>query len=207
MNMLYKQLPLWALVPLAVCAMVACKPSARDVRPEGGAQSSLKQELVKPETRQESENHCISMARAMQLAQMVKVENGCIAGIRDSACVDSVMYRMGYVKSQHNYINLNGGVILYMYGCDVDDEGSMVNAKSAQANVVRISSLGQPEGSTLVALSVASRRVYDGLLDELADLGFTGAEPEFTDGTFQVLADKFISGDGYIVQLSLKVKQ
>ena len=201
MNMLYKQLSWWALVPLAVCAMVACKPYARDVRPEGGAQSSLRQELMKPETPQERESRCISMARAMQLAQLVKVENGCIEGIRDSATVDSVMYRMGYIKSQHNYINLNGGVILYMYGCDVDDEGSMVNAKSAQANVVRISSLGQPEGSALVALSVASRRVYDGLLDELADLGFTGSEPEFTDGTFQVLADKFISGDGYIIQL------
>ena len=204
MNMLYDKLCQWALVPIVGCAMVACKPSARDTRPEGGAPSGLRQELVKPVTQQERESHCISMARAMQLAQLVKVEDGCITGIGDSATVDSVMYRMGYAKSPHRYINLNGGVILYVYGCDVDEEGSIVNTRRAQANVVRISSLGQPEGSTLVAVSVASRKVFDGLLDELADLGFAGAEPEFTDGTFQVLADKFISGDGYIIQLSLK---
>ena len=156
MNMLYDKLCQWALVPIVGCAMVACKPSARDTRPEGGAPSGLRQELVKPVTQQECESHCISMARAMQLAQLVKVEDGCITGIGDSATVDSVMYRMGYAKSPHRYINLNGGVILYVYGCDVDEEGSMVNARSAQANVVRISSLGQPEGSTLVAVSVAS---------------------------------------------------
>ena len=41
------------------------------------------------------------------------------------------------------------------------------------------------------------------MLDQLADLGFKGAEPELTDGqNFKVFVDKFISGEGYCIQIS-----
>ena len=194
------------LVCLTGVAIIGCKPSPKagaEKEPAKSVVSSTDRELAQPENAKEKENQCISMSRALDLALQVTMRDGVVAGLRDSSLVDNMMLAMGYGKSLFTHMQLNGGVRYYTNGCDVDETGAMVAVRSEKANVVRISTKGQPQGSELVTIAFKSRRVYDDMLDQLADLGFKGAEPELTDGqNFKVFVDKFISGEGYCIQIS-----
>ena len=83
-----------------------------------------------------------------------------VAGLRDSSLVDNMMLAMGYGKSLFTHMQLNGGVRYYTNGCDVDETGAMVAVRSEKANVVRISTKGQPQGSALSHARLLFRLVW-----------------------------------------------
>ena len=187
-----------------ILSLAAChqkKPAA--VAAQQQEQQEAETRLGQAATPAEAEMKCISIDRAIDLARMVETDRGVITGLHDGDGIDRMMRRMGYSRSSREGIYQQGRAVMYTQGCDVDDMGSIVAQTSPKATLVTIAGEGQPATSTLVSISMTDEGVYTRLRREMAQLGFVGRGPELTNGSgYKLLADQFLSGTGYIIQIS-----
>lgn len=194
-----------SVVVVAVLAMLPLLSSCRKKAPDAvDSRMELKEKaLAQPETPRETEMKCISIERAIDIAEMVEIEAGRVSGMHSADKVDAMMRKLGYARSNCTEVYQQGRAIIYTQGCDVDDMGSMKDVTESRATLVTVAGEGQPGTAPLVVISMTDEEVYRQLKHEMAELGFMGKAPEFTNGTgYKILADSFLSGTGYIIQIS-----
>lgn len=180
-------------------------PSCRKQAPTPQAQrmDASERALARPETQTEAAMQCISIERALDMAEMVQTNGQTITGLRAADRIDAMMRTMGYAKSPVAEIYQQGRAIIYTQGCEADDMGSMKNVESERATLVTIASVGQPQTAPLVIISMTSEQVFKQLRREMAEQGFGGHDSGLTNGTgYKILVDHFLSGTGYVVQIS-----
>lgn len=177
------------------------KPAAVIAQQEEQQEAAI--HLAKAATPAETKMKCISIDRAIDMARMVETDKGIITGLHDAGDIDRMMRRMGYSRSSREGIYQQGRAVMYTQGCDVDDMGSIVAQASPKATLVTIAGEGQPATSALVSISMTDEGVYNQLRQEMAQKGFVGPGPELTNGSgYKLFADQFLSGTGYIIQIS-----
>ena len=180
--------PLWAITLMSALVLTGCKPktSAADATPQEKRAAAA---LAQPATEQEIKTRCISIERAIDIADLVETSGTAVKGLREAGKVDEMMVEMGYVRSAINEIYQVGRATIYTQGCDADEMGSMVNVSSDKA--------------TLVSISMTDEEVWNKLRHEMGALGFQGPEGELSNGHgYKIFADRFLSGNGFVIHLS-----
>ena len=194
--------PLWAITLMSALVLTGCKPktSAADATPQEKRAAAA---LAQPATEQEIKTRCISIERAIDIADLVETSGTAVKGLREAGKVDEMMVEMGYVRSAINEIYQVGRATIYTQGCDADEMGSMVNVSSDKATLVAIAGAGQPATAPLVSISMTDEEVWNKLRHEMGALGFQGPEAELSNGHgYKIFADRFLSGNGFVIHLS-----
>ena len=159
--------------------------------------------VVQSASEQEKKNQCISIERAIDIAQLVQIQGTAVTGLADADKVDATMRSMGYSLSKVDEIYQVGYATVYTQGCQADDMGSMVNIKDAKATLVAIAGKGQPATAALVSISMTDEGVWRQLIHEMGTLGFQGTAQEMSNGHgYKIFYDRFLSGNGFIIQIS-----
>lgn len=159
--------------------------------------------VVQPASEQEKKNQCISIERAIDIAQLVQIQGTAVTGLADADKVDATMRSMGYSLSKVDEIYQVGYATVYTQGCQADDMGSMVDIKDAKATLVAIAGKGQPATAALVSISMTDEGVWRQLIHEMGTLGFQGTAQEMSNGHgYKIFYDRFLSGNGFIIQIS-----
>lgn len=159
--------------------------------------------VVQPASEQEKKNQCISIERAIDIAQLVQIQGTAVTGLADADKVDATMRSMGYSLSKVDEIYQVGYATVYTQGCQADDMGSMVDIKDAKATLVAIAGKGQPATAALVTISMTDEGVWRQLIHEMGTLGFQGTAQEMSNGHgYKIFYDRFLSGNGFIIQIS-----
>lgn len=159
--------------------------------------------VVQPASEQEKKNQCISIERAIDIAQLVQVQGTAVTGLADADKVDATMRSMGYSLSNVDEIYQVGYATVYTQGCQADGMGSMVDIKDAKATLVAIAGKGQPATAALVSISMTDEGVWRQLIHEMGTLGFQGTAQEMSNGHgYKIFYDRFLSGNGFIIQIS-----
>lgn len=194
--------PLWAITLMSALVLTGCKPktSAADATPQEKRAAAA---LAQPATEQEIKTRCISIERAIDIADLVETSGTAVKGLREAGKVDEMMVEMGYVRSAINEIYQVGRATIYTQGCDADEMGSMVNVSSDKATLVAIAGAGQPATAPLVSISMTDEEVWNKLRHEMGALGFQSPEGELSNGHgYKIFADRFLSGNGFVIHLS-----
>ena len=194
--------PLWAITLMSALVLTGCKPktSAADATPQEKRAAAA---LAQPATEQEIKTRCISIERAIDIADLVETSGTAVKGLREAGKVDEMMGEMGYVRSAINEIYQVGRATIYTQGCDADEMGSMVNVSSDKATLIAIAGAGQPATAPLVSISMTDEEVWNKLRHEMGALGFQVPEGELSNGHgYKIFADRFLSGNGFVIHLS-----
>ncbi len=152
----------------------------------------------------EGSHHCLSVRQMLYIAELVKVAGGKVAGLKDEHALDRLMADMGYRKERYDFEDQDGEVIAYAYDCELDETGSMVRARSMDANRVIVACGHQPESSNLVALVVAGRAAYEELLMQIYGMNYYKGDDEafHKEGSrFRVFPSELIDGHGFGVDI------
>ena len=190
-----------ALVCLVLCLCPGCR--RQPATPQQQRAEASERALAQPETPAEAAMQCISIERAIDVAEMVETRDGCVAALRSADRIDGMMRSLGYDKSPVREVYQQGYAVIYTQGCQADDMGSIVHKTADRATLVVIAGKGQPQTAPLVSISMTDEAVYKQLRREMAELGFSGPGPELSNGSgYKILADEFLSGTGYIIQIS-----
>lgn len=135
--------PLWAITLMSALVLTGCKPktSVADATPQEKRAAAA---LAQPATEQEFKTRCISIERAIDIADLIETSGTAVKGLREAGKVDEMMVEMGYVRSAINEIYQVGRATIYTQGCDADEMGSMVNVSSDKATLVAIAGAANP---------------------------------------------------------------
>ena len=159
--------------------------------------------VAQPASEQEKNTQCISIERAIDIAQLIETSGTVVSGLRDADKVDAAMRSMGYQRSAIDEIYQVGYATIYTQGCEADDMGSMVNVRDSKATLVAIAGKAQPATAALVSISMTDEGVWRQLIHEMGALGFQGTGSEMSNGHgYKIFYDRFLSGNGFIVQIS-----
>ncbi|PTL34330.1 hypothetical protein C7120_07295 [Prevotella sp. oral taxon 376] len=152
----------------------------------------------------EGSHHCLSVRQMLYVAELVKLEGGKVAGLKDERTLDRLMVGMGYRKERYDFEDQDGEVMAYAYDCELDQTGSMVRTRSTDANRVIVACGHQPESSNLVTLVVAGRAAYNELLMQIYDMNYyKGADGAFhKEGSrFRIFPSELVDGHGFEVDI------
>lgn len=159
--------------------------------------------VVQPPSEQEKQTQCISIERAIDIAQLIEISGTAVSGLRDADKVDATMRSMGYRRSPIKEIYQVGYATIYTQGCQADDMGSMTHVSDPRATLVAIAGKGQPSTAALVSISMSDEGVWRQLIHEMGTLGFQGTAQEMSNHHgYKIFYDRFLSGNGFIVQIS-----
>ncbi len=182
--------------------MTGCRSkssSKADVQQSGQPSAAVAQ----PVTEQEKNTQCISIERAIDIAQLVEISGTAVTGLRDADKIDAIMRSMGYKRSAIEEIYQVGRATMYTQGCDADAMGSMTHVRNSKATLVAIAGKGQPATAALVSISMADEDVWRELIHEMGTLGFQGTGYEMSNGHgYKIFYDRFLSGNGFLIQIS-----
>ncbi len=193
---------LMAVAAVTTLMIGGCKPK-NTATTESLQTAAPSAAVVQPASEQEKKNQCISIERAIDIAQLVQIQGTAVTGLADADKVDATMRSMGYSLSRIDEIYQVGYATVYTQGCEADDMGSMVNIKDAKATLVAIAGKGQPATAALVSISMTDEGVWRQLIHEMGTLGFQGTAQEMSNGHgYKIFYDRFLSGNGFIIQIS-----
>ncbi len=191
-----------AIAAVATIMIVGCKPK-NSATTEVGHTAAPSAAVVQPSTEQEKQNQCISIERAIDIAQLVQIQGTAVTGLTEASRVDSTMRAMGYSRSSVDEIYQVGYATVYTQGCEADGMGSMTNVTDSKATLVAIAGKGQPATAALVSISMTNEGVWKQLIHEMGTLGFQGTGAEMSNGHgYKIFYDRFLSGNGFIIQIS-----
>lgn len=152
----------------------------------------------------EGSHHSVSVRQMLYIAELVMVEGGKVVGLKDERALDRLMTGMGYRKERYRFEEQDGEVMAYAYDCELDETGSMVRARSRDANRLLVACGYQPESSNIVMLVVADRAAYDELLMQIHGLNYYKADDEafHKEGSrFRIFPSELMGGHGFEVDI------
>lgn len=157
----------------------------------------------------EGTHHCLSVQQMIYIAKMVKFKNGRVTGVKSEQRLDAMMSALGYKKIYYHFIDNDGDVLGYAYDCTLDETGSIVGAKSKNANRVLVACDAQPIGSKLVTMTVLERSAYDELLMEINGMNLYKTDDgafHKDGGQYKVFPTELLNNNGFEIDICQDIK-
>lgn len=154
-------------------------------------------------------HHCLSVEQMIYISQMVKVRNGRVRGVKSEEKLDGLMASLGYKKINYHFIDNDGDVLGYAYGCTLDETGSITDAKTKDANRVLVACDAQPEGSKLVSMTVLGRSAYDELLMQINGMNYYKADDAafHKEGSqYKIFPAELLDNNGFEIDICRDIK-
>jgi len=157
----------------------------------------------------EGTHHCLSVQQMIYLAKMVKIRNGRVKGVKNEKKLDNLMVSLGYEKINYHFIDNDGDVLGYAYGCTLDETGSITGAKTKDANRVLVACDAQPDGSKLVTMTLLGRSAYNELLMEINGMNCykTDDGAFHKDGSqYKIFPTELLDNNGFEIDICRDIK-
>lgn len=148
--------------------------------------------------------HCLSIRQLLYVAELVRVENGRITGLKSEKLIDRLMRQNKYTKAASRFSDRDGQHISYAYRCSIDSDGAMTDERNDEASMVTVYCGGQPQSAPFVSIIVKKREIYGQLLMQTYALNYykvDGGAFHKEGSRYSIFPTKLLDDNGYEVDI------